>query len=460
MINRPAIFQIPKSSQLPAMLAVIIFLLMGCSNQIATKNTKTENCNDLAMRLSNWKDLKTIKPTLYNSPTIEKLKKANEIEIKQFWDSIASKGTPMVEKCSDSNSLIFTFLYRSIEKSIKVHIDIKNTYLENVDMMLLPVKNTDIWYRTYRIPADWTTSYRYNVTNDSGAVNLTDKYNSNLIPIGLDTSYSYNAFDYFPDCSNVWFYEKKGVSKGTLTEYAIESKILKNSRSVMVYKPFEYDESKEYPSIVIFDQSLYLEKVPLPTILDNLIADNKIPPCVAIMVDNQPKERRELELPLYKPFTDFVALELMPWAYQNLKIAKGPEKSIVAGVSYGGLAAGYIALNYSNLFGNVLSQSGSYWRGIKVTDSIPWLTEQYKSSPKLLIRFYLDCGLQETVMRSFSNLNFIEAHRHMRDVLKAKGYEIYYQEFQSGHDWTGWRKAERWRKFYAARNSKRHSQAT
>ncbi|MFA6126316.1 MAG: alpha/beta hydrolase-fold protein [Bacteroidales bacterium] len=440
MIKRPAIFQILESFRLPAILAVILYFLIGCSNQIANKNRVTDNCDDLVRRLSNWTDSKTIKPTLYNSPTIEKLKKANEIEIKQFWDSIASKGTPLVEKCNDINSLIFTFLYRSKEKSIKVHIDIKNGYLENGDMMLLPIRNTDIWYRTYRIPADWTTSYRFDVTDNSGTINLTDKYNRHLIPIGLDTSYSYNAFDYFLDSSKVWFYEKKGVSKGTLAEFAIESKILKNSRSVIVYKPFEYDESKEYPSIVIFDQSLYLKRVPLPTILDNLIADNKIPPCVAIMVDNQPRERRELELPLYKPFADFIALELMPWAYQNFKITKDPNKSIVAGVSYGGLASSYIALNYSNLFGNVLSQSGSYWRGIKVTDSNPWLTEQYKSSPKLPIRFYMDCGLQETVMSSFSNFNFIENHRHMRDVLKLKGYEIYYQEFQSGHDWTGWRK--------------------
>jgi len=424
------------------LLILVIFFLFGCSNQNANKNSETDNCDDLAMRLSYWTDLKTKKPTLFNSPTIERLKNANEIEIKQFWDSIVSKGAPMIEKCSDSNSLILTFLYQSKVNSIKVHIDIKNGFLENgdSDMMLLHIKNSDIWYRTYRIPEDWTTSYRYNVTDNSGSKNHTDKYNYNLIPIGLDTSYSYNTFDYSLDSSNVWFYERKGVSKGTLTEYTIESTILKNSRSVVVYKPFGYKETKEYPSIVIFDQSLYLERVPLPTILDNLIADNKIPPIVAIMVDNQPRERRELELPLYKPFADFIALELMPWAFQNFNITKNPNKSIVAGVSYGGLASSYIALNYSNLFGNVLSQSGSYWRGIKVTDSIPWLTEQYKSSQKLPIRFYLDCGLQETVMRTFNNFNFIEKHRQMRDVLKSKGYEIYYQEFQSGHDWTGWRK--------------------
>ena len=422
---------------------LVLFLLISCNSKTANKtNKETEPSDDLIKRLTHWVDLKTVKPALFNSPTIERLKSTNELGIKQFWDSIAIKGSPMVEKSIDTNSLVITFLYRNIKSNIKVHLDIKNLESDTCygDMMLRQIKNSDIWYRTFKIPNDWVSSYRYNVTDNSGTINLTDKYNPNLIPIGIDTTYSYNSFDYFSDSSKVWFYERKGVSKGSLSAFTIESKILKNARSVMVYKPFGYNETEIYPSIVIFDQFLYLERVPLPTILDNLIAANKIPPCVAIMIDNQPKERRELELPLYKPFADFVALELMPWAYQNFKITKDPNQSIVAGVSYGGLAASFVAYYYSNIFGNVLSQSGSYWRGIKVTDSIPWLTEQYKTSPKLPIRFYMDCGLQETIMHNFSNFIFIDKHRHMRDVLKSKGYEIYYQEFQGAHDWCGWRK--------------------
>lgn len=424
-------------------IIAIVFLISCNSNSVIKTKSEPDTTDSIVARLSQWNDLKTIRPVSHRSAVIQQLINADETEISQFWDSIAEKGTPMVESCKDTGSLILTFLFRDKRNDIEIFIDIKNQNVDSCfggDMLLEHINNTDIWYKTFKIPEDWTCSYRFDVTDNSGTKAYTDKCNSNLIPVGVETSYSYNAFDYFSDRSDVWFYERKTVSKGTLTEYTIESRILENSRSVIVYKPFGYNETNEYPVIVIFDQFLYLERVPLPTILDNLIADNKIPSCVAIMVDNQPKERRELELPLYKPFADFVALELMPWAYQNFKITKDPNRTIVAGVSYGGLASSYIAFNYSNMFGNVLSQSGSYWRGIKVTDSIPWLTEQYKSSQKLPIRFYLDCGLQETVMRSFSNFNFIENHRLMRDVLKSKGYEIYYQEFQSSHDWTGWRK--------------------
>ena len=33
----------------------------------------------------------------------------------------------------------------------------------------------------------------------------------------------------------------------------------------------------------------------------------------------------------------------------------------------------------------------------------------------------------------------LEPSRHMRDVLLAKGYEVHYQQFNSGHDYLNWR---------------------
>ncbi len=417
-------------------ILILTIFLLSCNN-----NSVVKSDSDIAIRLSSWIDKKTIKPVSFQSPNIQRLLNANEIEINRFWDSILVKGLPMVENSQDTNCFLLTFLLRDNRVDIQVNIDIKNLESDTCygDMQLRHIKKSDVWYRTYEIPKDLAFSYRYVIKSKTETKNKTDFYNNHRIPIGAITDYSYNSFDYFLDSSKVWFYSKNETPKGTILEFDIESKILNNSRKIKVYKPFGYNESKEYPVIVIFDQSLYIDRVPLPTILDNLIAADKILPCVAIMIDNQPTERRNKELPLYKPFADFVATELMPWAFQRFKITKDPDKAIVAGVSYGGLASSFIAFSYPKIFGNVISQSGSYWRGLKREDTEHnWLIKQYEKSPKLPIRFYLDCGLQETF--EMNSVNFLVAHRQMRDVLKAKGYELYYQEFQGGHDWANWRK--------------------
>jgi enterochelin esterase-like enzyme len=63
--------------------------------------------------------------------------------------------------------------------------------------------------------------------------------------------------------------------------------------------------------------------IPTPTILDNLIAAKKIGPTVAIFVNNMGQRNRDLGG--YAPFSDFLALELIPWARANYRIKDGPE---------------------------------------------------------------------------------------------------------------------------------------
>ena len=59
-------------------------------------------------------------------------------------------------------------------------------------------------------------------------------------------------------------------------------------------------------------------------------------------------------------------------------------------------------------------------------------------SPKLPLRFWMDAGVFAVDSRGNGGA-ILEPSRHMRDVLLAKGYEVHYQQFNSGHDYLNWR---------------------
>ncbi|MEJ7733241.1 MAG: alpha/beta hydrolase-fold protein [Polyangiaceae bacterium] len=57
-------------------------------------------------------------------------------------------------------------------------------------------------------------------------------------------------------------------------------------------------------------------------------------------------------------------------------------------------------------------------------------------APKKPIRIYLDAGRFETD----SSRDLLGSNRHMRDVLRAKGYTVTYAEYNGGHDYLSWRR--------------------
>jgi enterochelin esterase-like enzyme len=121
---------------------------------------------------------------------------------------------------------------------------------------------------------------------------------------------------------------------------------------------------------------------------------------------------------------------------------------MIGGSSYGGLAATCAAYRHPETFGNVLSQSGSYWWTPPPDPSKPngfapkadpnYVAQLFINSPKLPVRFYLDAGSQEWD-RDVDGSSILVTNRHLRDVLRAKGYKVFYQEFQGAHDYQSWR---------------------
>jgi enterochelin esterase-like enzyme len=228
--------------------------------------------------------------------------------------------------------------------------------------------------------------------------------------------------------------------KGQLTSYRFTSRLLKNKRDIWVYTPSSYQwKEGPYPLLIVFDGQAYIsELIPGPTILDNLIFAGKIPPVVAVFISSVDQPTRNRELPCHSKFIDSLTQELLPWISRRYFVTKNPSQTILAGSSYGGLAAVYGALSHPQRFGNVLSQSGAFWWTPSTDASGPWIVKQFEGLPALPVRFYLDVGDQETSSKE-DQMSMLDVNRCFRKLLENKGYRITYHEFSGGHEYECWR---------------------
>jgi enterochelin esterase-like enzyme len=236
---------------------------------------------------------------------------------------------------------------------------------------------------------------------------------------------------------------RPAIAAGRLEAYVLYDSSYQRPRRLWVYTPPAYDAARAipYPLIVAFDGAEYYDTMPLPMILDTLLAARKAPPFVAVLIDDGGGAVRIADLGNTARMTEFLGRQLMPWVRRGWHVTADPHRVIVTGASAGGLGAAFVALARPDLFGNVWSQSGAFWRGAEGSNSPPyeWLTRQVTTAARKEIRFYVDVGeLEDHPTLGGSGPNFRDATRRFRDALEAKGYQVTYTEVPGGNH------AERW----------------
>ncbi|MFD2561464.1 alpha/beta hydrolase [Aquimarina rubra] len=297
--------------------------------------------------------------------------------------------------------------------------------------------NTKLFFVTQLVPKDARFNYGFNYFKvyHAGPNNEIER---------REVDHVYDGTVVMPDApKELYISERKGVSKGKLMLTSIKSKFLNEDRKITIHTPANYDPKTPHNLLIVFDGESYggrpnrRSRIPTPTILDNLKAENKITPTVTVLVWSMRKRTKDL---ISDTFSNFIAQELIPYMRSEYNIHKEAKNVVLAGSSRGGYAASFIAFNHSDVIGTVLSQSGSYW--IKATDDENhWiypkdtgkLITAFKNSKKLPIRFYMEIGLYD------AGASMLGTNRELRDILEIKGYEIDYREFNGGHNYVNWR---------------------
>jgi enterochelin esterase family protein len=407
------------------------------------------------------------------NPRIQALRKqiaSGETNTESFWKEVAAQGTPLVERLN-ANYWLVTFLWRAqhdtrsvlVAGSFNVPGPTRNNLMHRIG-------HSDVWYLTLKLPKGARFTYRLVPNNPPGsestqATAQADSYN----PRRWDCSKTAKKFSCrsvveLPDAApEPWIVSNPGTRAGRIEKQTITSAIQKLERDLVIYTPAGYKtDGPPNALLVLFDgDDILSDDFQGQTTLDNLIVARKIPPTVAVMVDNV-GDRRLVDLVANPEFADFMATELVPWVRAHYNVTRDPERTVVSGKSAGGLAAAYLGLRHPEVFGNVFSQSGAFWwspehsGGVCASEcpedggrrSDPdsrdsrteenWIAKQFVTSPKLPVRFFLEAGTFE-VDKQGTGGDILEATRTLRDVLLAKGYEVHFQQFVSGHDDLSWR---------------------
>jgi enterochelin esterase family protein len=307
---------------------------------------------------------------------------------------------------------------------------------------------TDVWYKSYRFRKDARFVYLIsaNDTLTPFAVENSDTdWLSTLIPdplnrnrfiqprdpeIGGSTEEISSVLE-LPDAPRQPYVTvRPGVAQGKVQLIRYQDKSLGHLRRLWVYTPPDYRRTgPPYSLLVLFDGWVYTQLIPTPTILDNLISESAIPPLVAVFID---QGDRLSELALNPGFADFVAGEIVGWTHRNYNVTNDSARTIIGGLSLGGLSAAYTAVRHPKVFGNVLSQSGAFqYSAVEEKGFI----QQFALGEKLPIRFYLEAGTMEVNEAP----SLLHSNWRFRDVLLAKGYTVYYSEFNGRHDYISWR---------------------
>jgi enterochelin esterase-like enzyme len=219
------------------------------------------------------------------------------------------------------------------------------------------------------------------------------------------------------------------ASARRLSHQTIYDSAYNRQRDIWIYTPPNYDAKAPtpYPLIVAFDGFDYRDTMPLPFILDTLLATKKAPAYVAVLIDNGGGTERIADLGNAHKMVDFLAHQLVPYVRSHWRVTSDPRRVIITGSSAGGLASAFVAVERPDLFGNVLSQSGAFWRGAEASNEPPyeWLTSHVEANPPHAVRFYLDVGALETRgALGGAAPSILEANRRLKATLERKGYSV------------------------------------
>ncbi len=289
---------------------------------------------------------------------------------------------------------------------------------------MVRIEGTSLFYRTMSL--DPGARFEYKLYVDSTW--LLDPLNRQVAAGGYGMNSEIWMPRYRPSPDIV---ERAGIPRGRVDSLLFASAILGRKHPVLVYTPPGFTPgSGPYPTVYVLDGGEYLSLGKMNIVLDNLIAERRIRPVIAVFMDprtdpaDSRTSKRMEDYALSQTFLRCLSDELPGFLRQRYPIASGPGETAILGASLGGLTATYASALRPDVFGLCAAQSPAYQI---LRDSIFTLIP---ASPRVRARFYIETGTLSDAR---------EQSLRMAELLTRLGYDVFYQEVPEGHNWVHWR---------------------
>lgn len=364
--------------------------------------------------------------------------------MKQVFEELKQRGKDYYKELAQTDTFPLVrgrevlFLYDASDRAVRdIRLVHHVTTLDRAPK-LEPVSGNGLRVLHLVLPSKARLEYTFGINfEDGGSEIRTDPLNPRLAwcPFGPKSVVTTSEY-HDPE----WTIRRETLTPGVITTHQIDSESLGDTRSFCVYVPTHTPPADGFPVLVVHDGTDYLDYAGLATIFDNLIADGKIEPFIAVL--SRPIERND-EYTCTPAHARFVVTELLPWVRKTFPASNSREKTGIMGSSFGAVASVYAAHQYPDVFSKLLIQSGSFrfqdvvstvslFDPLDAFDRIKHFLETsfFPGGPSQSMKIYQSCGTFEPM---------IGYNRNFARLMKKFGHSIIYRESHDGHNWISWR---------------------
>ncbi len=273
------------------------------------------------------------------------------------------------------------------------------------------------------MPVSADAYLEYSFIDAKTSERIPDPLNNNRIWNGIN---AFNYFFYMPQTNPSGLIKSlRNILKGKVTHHLIPTLelVAGTKRAVYLYQP---PVQSPVPLLVVYDGLDYYRRGKLNVIVDNLIAAKRIRPFAMAMVQDG-GSARYIEYSCSDSTLAFISECIVPFAREKLDLTPPKAEPYgILGSSMGGLMALYSGIRLPQIFGKVISQSGTF----SITEKEFVLADLLRYFPVPKIEAWLAVGRYETLLH---------ANHQVYSLMKDRGYKVRYHEFPGGHNFTAWR---------------------